>query len=276
MICLNSSKDQDSTKNLKNISVGDLIAIIGVVITMITTGSQLIYSFYQNGRMIYYGIPYFKIIQTDSQTWFFINIFFMILLFFIMFYITRRKYLQKRKQNRALTNLDLFCFLELFFLVFIFFIYTNNSSFSLFQFIISSITVIILQIITYFICKYSLFKGIIKSKERQDQLEYYIEKYNNVVAIFLSTLLTIGIILIAMTFWGYFEEQLNHSYYIAQDNGVDQLVIQTIDNKAILFEFNTNNNTLMIDKSKFKIINMKDITITLEQRYYPKKIFYNN
>lgn len=61
---MNSNINRDS----KKISLGNLIAVFGIMITLLTTGIQLIYSFYQNGRIIYYGIPYFKIIQNDSKT----------------------------------------------------------------------------------------------------------------------------------------------------------------------------------------------------------------
>lgn len=71
------------------------------MITLLTTGIQSIYSFYQNSRIIYYGIPYFKIIQNDSKIWLFINILFILFCFFILFYMIRRNYLQKRKQNNV-------------------------------------------------------------------------------------------------------------------------------------------------------------------------------
>ncbi len=131
---MNSNINRDS----KKISLGNLIAIFGIMITLLTTGIQLIYSFYQNGRIIYYGIPYFKIIQNDSKTWFFINILFILFCFFILFYMIRRNYLQKRKQNNAFTNLGMLCFTEIIFLSFIFLVYSNTSNLSLLQFIISS------------------------------------------------------------------------------------------------------------------------------------------
>ena len=271
---MNSSKNQDSIKKLINISVGDLIAVVGVIITIFSIGSQLFYSFYQNGRMMYYGIPYFKIIQTNSQTWFFINIFFIILFFFIQFYITRRTYLQKRKQDRSFTHLEICYFAEFVFVVFMIITYLNITNLSLFNIIISSFLIVIIQILTNFICNRFIFQSIIKNKKRQDQLEYYIKKHMNVVVMFLTTLLTTGVILIVMTGSGYTEEAFKSSYYITQDNGIDQVVVQTIDHKAILFDFKTNNNTLIIDKSKFKIIDMTNIT--LEEKYYPNKIFYNN
>lgn len=111
---MNSNINRDS----KKISLGNLIAIFGIMITLLTTGIQ----------------------------WFFINILFILFCFFILFYMIRRNNLQKRKQNNAFTNLGMLCFTEIIFLSFIFLVYSNTSNLSLLQFIISSMSIIILQI----------------------------------------------------------------------------------------------------------------------------------
>ena len=267
---MNSNINRDN----KKISLGNLIAIFGIVITLFTTGIHLIYSFYQNGRMSYYQIPFFKMIQNDSETWFFINILFILLWFLIPFYLIRKQYLQKRKLKKAFTNLNFFWSLEIILLVYLNFIYLYTNNLSIFQMIINNIVLILMQVITYLFCKYLLFEDIIKSERKQNQLEYFIEHNDSIVTVLVSTLLIVFIVLFAVTLYGYLLEKYTTEYYTTQDRGVNQIVVQTSDHKAIMFEYMTNNDIFTIHTSKFTITDIQDITLT-KQKWH-KKIIYND
>ena len=145
---------------------------------------------------------------------------------------------------------------------------------SIFQMIINNIVLILMQVITYLFCKYLLFEDIIKSERKQNQLEYLIEHNDSIVTVLISTLLIVFLVLFAVTLYGYLLEKYTTEYYTTQDRGVNQIVVQTSDHKAIMFEYMTNNDILTIHTSKFTITDIQDITLT-KQKWH-KKIIYND